>query len=110
MTEQEALHIVRNPYGHSEQEVRFARLTVADALEALLERPMQRPAILGLWIERGVNQMRALAPNAESDPKWLLGWLLANSNISAKRADEIMEMFEPIVYDDGFMGTCDPED
>ena len=28
------LHIVRNPYGHTDEEVRTARLYVADALEA----------------------------------------------------------------------------
>lgn len=33
MTEQEAIHITRNPYGHSEGVVREARLKVCDRLE-----------------------------------------------------------------------------
>lgn len=33
MTENDALHIVRNPWGHSEQQKRLAALTCADLAE-----------------------------------------------------------------------------
>ena len=34
MTEEKALHIVRNPYGFSEDEIREARLYVCDKMES----------------------------------------------------------------------------
>jgi|DEB0MinimDraft_10_1074344.scaffolds.fasta_scaffold61065_1 hypothetical protein len=70
------LHLLRNPYGHSEEELRAARLLAAELLEMSLatlrhaevfvgSRERMHPDGLALYKENISNLEKELAPNQD---------------------------------------------
>jgi hypothetical protein len=49
MTPQKMLHLLRNPHGHSEEELREARLRAADMVERVVQITNAQAEDAGLW-------------------------------------------------------------